>query len=103
VLRNLIGGKAEYPAYVFCLTERQKVFLDNVGRPEISLHDHYASAPIRLRPEDLSNLLKKEAADLIEQGSKASYLHQLEKANISGTVKASIARYIENSFDAQRA
>jgi hypothetical protein len=96
VLRNLIGSEAEYLAYVFCVTERPKVFLDNVGRSEISIRDHYTNAPIQLRPEDLSNLLEIEAANLIEQGSNAAGMRRLRKADISGAAKASIARYLEN-------
>ena len=103
VLRNLIGSEAEYLAYVFCVTERPKVFLENTGRSDISIHDHYTNAPIHLRPEDLSNLLEIEAANLIEQGSNAAGMRQLRKADISGAAKASIARYLENSLDAQKA
>jgi hypothetical protein len=71
-LANLIGKEAEFLAYVFCVTERPKVFLDNVGRSKISIHDHYANEPIHLSRTDLNKLLEIEAANLIEQGGSSS-------------------------------
>ena len=80
------------------VTERPKVSLDNVGRSEILVRDHFADTSIHLRPEDLGNLLEIEGAELIEQGGNASSMRQLQKADISGAAKASIAKYLENSM-----
>jgi hypothetical protein len=101
LLAELIGKEAEFLAYVFCVSERPKIFLANAGRSEISIHDHYANEFIQLSRGDLINLLEIEAANLIEQGGAASkILHALQRTEISAAAKASLAAYLAHSVHA---
>jgi len=98
VVADLIGKEAEFLVYVFCVTERPKVFLAHIGRPEISIHDHYANTPLHLSRSDLDNLLEIEAANLIEQGGASRQsLQRLQAARISAAGKACISMHLENS------
>jgi hypothetical protein len=97
-LAKLIGKEAEFLAYVFCVTERPKVFLANAGGSQISIHDYYANRPIQLSPADLSKLLEIEAANLIEQGGSSSkVLQQLQRTQISAAARVSLASHLADS------
>jgi Domain of unknown function (DUF6817) len=98
-LAELIGKEAEFLAYVFCVAERPKVFLENADRPQASIHDHYKNDVIHLSRTDLSNLLEIEAANLIEQGGTSPKAFQrLQRAGISDAAKAHISLHLANSF-----
>lgn len=102
VIADLIGKQAEFLVYVFCVTDRPKAFLENIGRAEVSIRDHHANGFIQLSQSDLNSLLEIEAANLIEQGgSTGTALQQLQSTGISGAAKACIAMRLESLLGAQ--
>ncbi len=102
-LAELIGKEAEFLAYVFCVTERPKVFLENADRPGMSVHDHFTNGDIELSRKDLDNLLEIEAANLIEQGGNISKaLQRLQTTDISAGAKAHIAMHLASAGETQR-
>jgi hypothetical protein len=93
---DLIGPEAELLAYIFCVTERPKVFLANIGATRIAMLDHHTNETLVLSGPQLRDLLEIEAANLLEQGgNNAGALLRLLASDISGAAKRELSLCLE--------
>lgn len=68
LVAHLIGNEAEHLAYVFCVTDRPRAFVEQVGQKYPCVRDRNTGGLIPLSKDDLLDLLAIEAANLAEQG-----------------------------------
>jgi hypothetical protein len=66
-VRVLIGEEAEALAYIFCVAERPKDFLECLDRRDVEIKDHQAGEMMALSRQTLDRLLEIEAANILEQ------------------------------------
>jgi Domain of unknown function (DUF6817) len=94
-VRDLIGEEAEFLAYVFCVAERPKEFIENIQSRDVLVTDHYLKKKIILSRPQLVDLLEIETANLIEQGGNISgLLRSLRGSGVSEGAKAAIAAHL---------
>ena len=99
VIKDLIGSEAERLAYVFCVAERPRVLLLQIGTAHHQVWDHHAKKAIRLSDEDFDKLIEIETANLLEQGGRINgSLERLYKGNISKGAKAAISNQLDLSL-----
>ncbi len=91
----LIGPHAEHLAYVFCVTNRPKDFLESIGVKCPLLYNTQTRQFMNVTPGMLLELLEIETANLIEQGGASpTTLKRLAESNISSGAKAALGRVI---------
>jgi hypothetical protein len=96
-IRDLIGPEAELLAYVFCVTERPKVFLANIGAARIAMRDYHTNGVLLLSRAQLRDLLEIEAANSLEQGGKnTDALQRLLAADISAAAKHALSLHLDS-------
>ena len=94
-IRAMIGTRAEWLAYVFCVTARPRAFLGHPPFGDIRLHDRHTDEPITVSRRDLGDLLEIEAANLVEQGGRIrTTLERLQQTSISPGAKRAIAAWL---------
>ena len=64
-VRDLIGERGEWLAYLFCVTDRSS-FFSEAGTSPVRLRDRVHEATIDVRAEDLTALLEIEVANYLE-------------------------------------
>jgi len=95
-IRDLIGAEAELLAYVFCVTDRPKVFLANVGAARIAMRDYHTNGVLLLSRPQLRDLLEIEAANCLEQGgNNAGTVQRLLATDISVAAKHALSLHLE--------
>ncbi len=95
ILIALIGPHAEHLAYVFCVTNRPKDFLESIGVAQPILYNTGTKQFMHIAPKMLTELLEIEAANLIEQGGALpTTLKRLAESDISSGAKAALGRVI---------
>lgn len=71
LVAHLIGIEAELLAYIFCVTDRPRAFVEQVGQKYPCVRDHNTGGLIPISKDELRDLLEIEAANLAEQGGGA--------------------------------
>ncbi len=93
-VRALIGPEAEYLAYLFCVTDRPKIFLDAQNMFQRHLWDRHSkqivSVPHKIRDE----LVELEAANLVDQGAAADTLERLIQMGVSPAARLTLGAAI---------
>ncbi len=69
-VRAVIGEEAEALAYIFCVAERPKDFLECLDRRDVEIKDHHSGEMMRLPRRTLDRLLEIEAANIIDQDER---------------------------------
>ncbi len=95
LLVNLIGPKAERLAYIFCVTNRPKDFLESIGVAHPMLYNHRTKRFMEVSPQTVNELLEIEAANLLEQGgARLDTLRRLTESDISSSAKTALERVL---------
>jgi hypothetical protein len=82
-IQRLIGHQAEYPAFLFCTTDRPRSLFEEIKSP--------AEWLVVAEDQPVRRILREiEAANLLEQGSKGRWLALLRASDISDAAKAAI-------------
>ena len=90
-VKALIGPQAEYLAYLFCVSDRPKVFLDAQNMFMRHLWDRHACQTVTVSKQIRDELVEIEAANLLEQGlSNRNTLERLIKMGISEAARAAV-------------
>jgi hypothetical protein len=94
-VRALIGEEAERLAYIFCVAERPKDFLECLDRREVEIKDHHTGALMPLSRETLDRLLEIEAANILEQDERHyAVLDQCLRARLTPGAIHAIEAYL---------
>jgi hypothetical protein len=82
-IQRLIGHQAEYPAFLFCTTDRPRSLFEEIKSP--------AEWLVVAEDQPVRRILREiEAANLLEQGSTSGWLAKLRDSDISDQAKAAI-------------
>jgi len=91
-VRALVGSEAEHLAYLFCVIDRPKIFLDAEAMFQRYLFDRHSHQVVTVTRKVRDELVEIEAANLLEQGSKsAATLQRLVQMGVSGAARLAIA------------
>jgi hypothetical protein len=94
-VRALIGEEAEALAYIFCVAERPKDFLECLDRRDVVIRDHHTGTMMSLSRETLDRLLEIEAANIIEQDERLyPVLDQCLRARLTPAAIRAIEAYL---------
>jgi len=98
-LRWLIGSRAEFLAYLFCVINRKEEFQQNRSFQEISVLDTLTGERILLDEETFLILQEMELANLLEQGCKKEKIAPFIDAELSLTAKAIVLKAVHGPDD----
>jgi hypothetical protein len=70
-VREVIGERAEWLVYVFCVTDRRQ-FYDHLGEQHFELEDRVQGGELALDAGTLTDLIEMEAANTVEQVPRRS-------------------------------
>lgn len=93
-IRALIGKDAEHLVYLFCVTDRPKVFFDSETMLNRFLYDYHSHQTVQISRQVRDELTEIEAANLIEQGAVNSKIaRRLRETAIGMPARVALERY----------
>ena len=112
VLRELIGERAEYLAYLFCVTDRPGVLLSiaesDTFQSDVDntlvypMEDKVAGGTISVDKKTIIELLEMESANMMDQNVKSKKLYRrLAASGVKDSIKQDLLEYVATKLKAK--